>query len=92
MGLLSSLLTLPLTPVRGVIWLGEVIQDQVERQLHDPAVARRELEEIDAAVAAGELSDEEKQDAQQAVLNRMIQPSDSAAPPRQHSAPPEVRE
>ncbi|MBF6228230.1 gas vesicle protein GvpG [Nocardia abscessus] len=71
MGLLSTILTLPVAPVRGVIWLGELIQDQVEQQLHDPAAMRRELEEIDAAAAAGQLSEEERKQAQQAVLDRM---------------------
>lgn len=72
MGLLTSILTLPLAPVRGVIWLGEVIQEQVEQKLHDPATIRRELEAIDEAAAAGELSEEERAEAQQAVLNRLI--------------------
>ncbi|MEU4344819.1 gas vesicle protein GvpG [Nocardia sp. NPDC023852] len=76
MGLLSSILSLPFAPVRGVIWLGEVIQDQVEQQLHDPAIARRELEEIDQAMAAGHLSKEEHAAAQQAVLDRMVRPSE----------------
>ncbi|WP_280250767.1 gas vesicle protein GvpG [Nocardia abscessus] len=71
MGLLSTILTLPVAPVRGVIWLGELIQDQVEQKMHDPAVMRRELEEIDAAAAAGQLSEEERKQAQQAVLDRM---------------------
>ncbi|MFF3575064.1 gas vesicle protein GvpG [Nocardia jiangxiensis] len=71
MGLLSSILSLPLAPVRGVIWLGEVIQDQVEQQLHDPAALRGELEEIDRAAAAGHLSEEERKQAQQSVLDRM---------------------
>ncbi|MGY1894876.1 gas vesicle protein GvpG [Nocardia gipuzkoensis] len=71
MGLLSTILTLPVAPVRGVIWLGELIQDQVEQKMHDPATMRRELEEIDAAAAAGQLSEEERKQAQQAVLDRM---------------------
>ncbi|WP_174185234.1 gas vesicle protein GvpG [Nocardia barduliensis] len=71
MGLLSTILTLPVAPVRGVIWLGELIQDQVEQKMHDPATMRRELEEIEAAAAAGQLSEEERKQAQQAVLDRM---------------------
>ncbi|MFG3614433.1 gas vesicle protein GvpG [Nocardia exalbida] len=71
MGLLSTILSLPVAPVRGVIWLGEVIQDQVDQKMHDPATMRRELEEIDAAAAAGQLSEEERKQAQQAVLDRM---------------------
>ncbi|MFF0533205.1 gas vesicle protein GvpG [Nocardia amikacinitolerans] len=74
MGLISALVTLPLAPVRGVIWLGQVIQDEVERQLNDPATIRRELEAIDEAAAAGQLSEEEHRQAQQAVLDRMMRP------------------
>ncbi|WP_431965972.1 gas vesicle protein GvpG [Nocardia sp. bgisy134] len=81
MGLLSSILTLPLAPVRGVIWVGQIIQDEVERQLHDPATIRRELEAIDEAAAAGQLSEEEHAQAQQAVLDRMMRPSGGTAPP-----------
>ncbi|MCP2296873.1 Gas vesicle protein G [Nocardia amikacinitolerans] len=72
MGLISAIVTLPLAPVRGVIWLGQVIQDEVERQLNDPATIRRELEAIDEAAAAGQLSEEEHRQAQQAVLDRMM--------------------
>ncbi|MBF6194821.1 gas vesicle protein GvpG [Nocardia implantans] len=70
-GVVTSILSLPLAPVRGVIWLGELIQDQVDQKMHDPALMRRELEEIDAAAAAGRLSEEERRQAQQAVLDRM---------------------
>ncbi|MEV6258152.1 gas vesicle protein GvpG [Nocardia sp. NPDC051911] len=70
-GVLTSILTLPVAPVRGVIWLGELIQDQVDQKMRDPALMRRELEEIDAAAAAGQLSEEERRQAQQAVLDRM---------------------
>ena len=41
MGLLSFIATLPLAPVRGVISLAELIQRQVEEELHNPASARR---------------------------------------------------
>ncbi|MEV4236613.1 MULTISPECIES: gas vesicle protein GvpG [unclassified Nocardia] len=78
MGLVSAILSLPLAPVRGVIWLGELIQDQVEQQLQSPAAVRRELEEIDEAAAAGRLSEEERKQAQQAVLDRTLPSSDDA--------------
>ncbi|MET8777041.1 gas vesicle protein GvpG [Nocardia sp. NPDC050713] len=78
MGLISAIVTLPLAPVRGVIWLGQVIQDEVERQLNDPATIRRELEAIDEARAAGQLSEEEHAQAQQAVLDRMMRPRGTA--------------
>ncbi|MFE5707275.1 gas vesicle protein G [Rhodococcus sp. ACS1] len=71
MGLLSFIATLPLAPVRGVISLAELIQRQVEEELHNPASARRALEELEDARAAGEISAEEEEQAQQAILDRM---------------------
>lgn len=80
MGLLISLLSLPLAPVRGVVWLGELIQEQVEQQLHDPADIRRELDELDDAMAVGRLSEQEYRQAQQQVLDRMIPRPDDSTP------------
>ncbi|PBC42489.1 gas vesicle protein G [Rhodococcus sp. ACPA4] len=69
MGLLSFIVTLPLAPVRGVISLAELIQQQVEDELHNPASARRALEELEEARAAGEITAEEEQQAQQVILD-----------------------
>ncbi|QSB15188.1 gas vesicle protein GvpG [Natronosporangium hydrolyticum] len=58
MGLFTGLLTLPLAPVRGVVWLGEQVQRQAE---HDHGTAKsvsQRLAEIEAAWEAGEISDE----------------------------------
>jgi uncharacterized membrane protein len=59
MGLLTLPFRLPLVPLQGVIRLAEVIGEEAERQLHDPARVRRELEEAQRRRAAGEISDEE---------------------------------
>lgn len=80
MGLLSSIVTLPLAPVRGVIWLGEVIQDQVEQQLHSPAAIRRRIEEIEAEAAAGRLTDEERDRALREVLSPLSRPAANNPP------------
>ncbi|MEV0973126.1 gas vesicle protein GvpG [Microtetraspora glauca] len=71
MGLGELLFGWPLLPLRGVIKLGEVIQEQAERELHDPAIARRELEEIAEARAAGRISAEEEALAIEQVVRRM---------------------
>lgn len=77
MGLLTAILGFPLAPLKGVIRLGELLRDEAERRLHDPAVARRELEEIDEARAAGLLSEEDAAEAMDLVLRRMTgQPAD----------------
>ncbi|TVT20947.1 gas vesicle protein GvpG [Amycolatopsis cynarae] len=71
MGLITGILGLPFAPVRAVIALAEVIERRVQEELHDPATARRELEEAERARAAGEITAEEEAEIQQAVLDRM---------------------
>lgn len=80
MGLLSEILLLPLAPVRATVKLGEVIQEQVERELHDPASVRRELEGIERAREAGEISAEEEEQAQERVLARTLDPGPVSDP------------
>ncbi len=59
MELLTPLFRLPFLPVQGVIKLGELIEEEAEQQLHDPARIRHELEEAQRRRDAGEISDEE---------------------------------
>jgi hypothetical protein len=78
MGLLTLLTLparLPLMPLRGVLWLGETLRDQAERELHDPAAVRRELEEAEAEARAGNLSPDELARVQEAATARMIGPA-----------------
>ncbi|MCW2902350.1 MAG: gas vesicle protein [Streptosporangiaceae bacterium] len=72
MGLFTGLLTLPLAPVRGVVWLAEQIRDQAEQQMYDPAAVRRQLAEVDRARAAGELSDDEAAELEDELLSRLM--------------------
>jgi Gas vesicle protein G len=71
MGLLAMVLGAPLLPVKGVIRLGELIQDEAERRLHDPATVRAEIEEAERLHAEGAISDQELADRQEAALNRL---------------------
>ncbi len=59
MGLLTLPFRLPLLPLRAVVRLAEVIEEEAERTLYTPATIRRELEQIEQSRAAGEISDEE---------------------------------
>jgi hypothetical protein len=74
MGFFSAIVLSPLAPVRGVIWLGEVIQRQVEQQLHDPANTRRQLEALQEARERGEITAEEEKQAQQQILQARMTP------------------
>jgi Gas vesicle protein G len=71
-GLITGLLTLPLAPVRGTVWLAERIQEQAENELYDEDAIRAQLMEFDAAREAGEMSDEEATQAEDALLERLI--------------------
>ena len=72
MGLISGLLTLPLAPVRGTVWLAERIQEQAEAELYDEDVIRAQLMEVDAAREAGEIDEEEATQAEDQLLERLI--------------------
>ncbi|GIH73133.1 gas vesicle protein GvpG [Sphaerimonospora thailandensis] len=71
MGLFGLLFGWPLAPVHAVVRLGELIQEQVERELRDPAAVRRRLEAIEEARRAGEISEEEEARAVEEVLRLM---------------------
>jgi gas vesicle protein GvpG len=71
-GLITGLLTLPLAPVRGTVWLAERIQEQAEADLYDEDVIRAQLMEIDSAREAGELEEEEATQAEDQLLERLI--------------------
>ncbi|MGW4644804.1 gas vesicle protein GvpG [Sphaerisporangium sp. NPDC004334] len=72
MGLVKLLFGWPLAPVEALIRLGELIEEQVEHQLRDPAAVRRQLEEVEEARAAGLISEEESARATEEILQRMI--------------------
>ncbi len=75
MSLLTLPFRLPLMPLRGVLWLGETLRDEAERQLSDPAAVRRELEEAEAEARAGNLSGDELSRAEEAATARLIGPA-----------------
>ena len=60
MGLITGLLTLPLAPVRGVVWVGEQVQAEAERELDQPARLRRELAALQAGASSAASSTSEE--------------------------------
>ena len=65
-------LELPFLPIRGVIKLGELLQEEVDRQVHDPARIRRELDEAERRRDAGEISDEEFAQIQDELASTLV--------------------
>jgi hypothetical protein len=76
MDIVTMVVGLPVAPVRGVAALIQVLIREAERELYDPARARSQIEEIEAAAAAGEISAEDKEQAEREILGRLVQPSD----------------
>lgn len=71
MGLLTGLLTLPLAPVRGTVWIAERLIEQAELELGDETTVRRRLEELELRHKLGEISDEELAEAEDALLGQL---------------------
>ena len=72
MGLFTGLLTLPLAPVRGTIWVAERLLEEAERELDDPAALEQRLDEAEAALERGELTQEEFDAIEEELVMRMI--------------------
>ncbi|MGC4787015.1 gas vesicle protein GvpG [Micromonospora sp. DT178] len=71
MDILWTLLTLPYAPVRGLTAVVKVIAREAESRQRNPVDVRRELEALDEAAAAGEISAAERDRGQQQVLERL---------------------
>jgi hypothetical protein len=71
MGLITGLLTLPLAPVRGVIWVADQLTGVAEREFYNPDVIYAELRELSADLEAGRISEEEFDRAEDVLLQRL---------------------
>ena len=76
-----GLLQLPFLPVQGVIKLGELLLEEVERQQHDPARIRRELDEAVRRHDAGQISDEEFTQIQDELAGALVTESSPPSVP-----------
>ncbi|MDQ4111318.1 MAG: gas vesicle protein GvpG [Actinomycetota bacterium] len=72
MGLITQLLTLPIAPVRGVVWVAEQIREEAESQYFDPDTIQAALEDVDARREAGLLSEEEAADLEEVLVQRLV--------------------
>ena len=72
MGLISGLLTLPLAPVRGTVWVAERLLEQAEAEFYDERVIRAQLLEIEAAREAGTIDEEDAARAEDELIERLL--------------------
>lgn len=72
MGFLTNLLTFPVTgPIKGVIWIAEKVNEQVEKELYDEDRVRGQLMELELRFDLGEISEEEYLEAEEVLLERL---------------------
>jgi hypothetical protein len=72
-GLISGLLTLPLAPVRGTMWIAEQVLEQAEHEFYDEGAIQAQLLDIDAAREAGTIDEDEAERAEDALVERMME-------------------
>lgn len=80
MGLFSAILMAPLAPVRAVLWIAESLAARAESDdsLRPPSV-QDQLEDVDDALAAGEITPERAAELEDALLAKLISARSSDA-------------
>ncbi|MFD7014968.1 gas vesicle protein GvpG [Streptomyces sp. NPDC059161] len=71
MGLLTSLLTLPVAPVRAVTWVAQRVVDKAEEEYYDPAPVWRRLAELEQQLLHGEIDQETFDRQEDELLDRL---------------------
>jgi len=73
MGLFTTLLTLPLAPVRGAAWVAQQVAEEAERELYDESRLRRELLQLELDHDAGLVREDEYAQRADALLEKIAQ-------------------
>ncbi len=72
MGLLRKLLTAPVSaPLGGALWIVGQVADAAGAEFRDPVRIRRALEELEAELEAGQISEEAYEEAEEILLARL---------------------
>jgi Gas vesicle protein G len=73
MGLIISLLTWPLAPVRGVAWIAEQVRQEAEREWMDPGALHEALADVQARREAGLIDDTEADRLEDELIERLLE-------------------
>jgi hypothetical protein len=73
MGLFTGLLTLPIAPVRGVVWVVEQVVEEADRQMYDEQNIRRELMDLELESDEGTIGAEERAALEEELLERLAE-------------------
>ena len=72
MGLIVGMLTLPLAPVRGTVWIAERLEEQALGELNDESALRAQLVELEELRATGAVDEEELEAAEDELVQRLM--------------------
>jgi len=78
MGLIMGIVTLPLAPVRGVVWIADQIQREASRQWSDPSRLRAAIRDVDAKRQFGLIDDAEADRLEGELIERLLAAEDHA--------------
>ncbi|WP_431683163.1 gas vesicle protein GvpG [Kitasatospora sp. KL5] len=71
MGLITGLVTLPLAPVRGVVWVVERVAEAAEQKFYDPAPVEEALKALEQDLIAGRIDEETFEQHEEELLDRL---------------------
>ena len=72
MGLLTSLLTLPVAgPIKGALWVMRQVHEAAEAEFYDPGAIKRALVALERQLDAGEIDEETFEQAEALLLDRL---------------------
>ncbi|WP_260636984.1 gas vesicle protein GvpG [Streptomyces angustmyceticus] len=71
MGLITQLLTLPVAPVRGTVWVLDQVLLTAEREHYDPAPVLEELALLEQQLLDGTIGPEEFDSREDELLDRL---------------------
>ncbi|MFF7296148.1 gas vesicle protein GvpG [Streptomyces sp. NPDC008265] len=73
MGLLTFLATLPIAPVRAVVWAAQRVAEEAENEYYDPAPVWHELAELERSLRAGEIDEDTFDQCEDQLLDRLAE-------------------
>jgi hypothetical protein len=91
-GLFTGLLTLPLAPVRGVVWVADQVAQEAERQLYDEGSIRAELVALELAAEEEAMSEDEIRAREDELLERLAISRSRPARPGPEPNPTDLEE
>ncbi|WP_405859897.1 gas vesicle protein GvpG [Streptomyces sp. NBC_00090] len=71
MGLLTGLLTLPIAPVRAVVWAAQQVAETAEDEYYDPAPVWRELADLERRLLNDEIDQETFDRREDELIDRL---------------------